>query len=56
MRYQEFSFYLKNRIFIARSKDTIFIFHVWRYWCRHGYLKLNKKVLFYLETSSVPIK
>ena len=28
---------LKNHIFIARSKDTIFIFHVWGYWCRHGY-------------------
>ena len=23
--------------FIARSEDTIFIFHVWGYWCRHGY-------------------
>ena len=28
---------LKNHIFIARSKDTIFIFHVCGYWCRHGY-------------------
>ena len=25
----------KNHIFIVRSEDTIFIFHV--YWCRHGY-------------------
>ena len=23
------SFYLKNRIFIASSEDTIFIFHMW---------------------------
>ena len=23
----------KNHIFIARSEDTIFIFHVWGYWC-----------------------
>ena len=28
---------LKNRIFIERSEDTIFIFHVWGYWCRHDY-------------------
>ena len=28
---------LKNHIFIACSEDTIFIFHVWGYWCRHGY-------------------
>ena len=28
---------LKNHIFIMRSEDTIFIFHVWRCWCRHGY-------------------
>ena len=28
---------LKNHIFIARSEDTIFVFDVWRYWCRHGY-------------------
>ena len=28
---------LKYHIFIARSEDTIFIFHVWGYWCRHGY-------------------
>ena len=28
---------LKNHVFIARSEDTIFIFHVWEYWCRHGY-------------------
>ena len=28
---------IKNHIFIARSEDTIFIFHVWGYWCRHGY-------------------
>ena len=28
---------LKNHIFIARSEDTIFIFHVWGYCCRHGY-------------------
>ena len=28
---------LKNHIFIARSEDTIFIFHVWGYWCDHGY-------------------
>ena len=28
---------LKNHIFIARSEDTIFIFHVWGYRCRHGY-------------------
>ena len=27
---------LKNNIFIARSEDTIFIFHLWGYWCRHG--------------------
>ena len=26
---------LKNHIFIARSEDTIFIFHVCVYWCRH---------------------
>ena len=23
---------LKNHIFIARSEDTIFVFHVWGYW------------------------
>ena len=28
---------LKNHIFTARSEDTIFIFHVWGYWCGHGY-------------------
>ena len=28
---------IKNHIFIARSEDTIFIFYVWGYWCRHGY-------------------
>ena len=28
---------LKNHIFIARNEDTIFIFHVWGYWRRHGY-------------------
>ena len=28
---------LKNYTFIVRSEDTIFIFHVWRYLCRHGY-------------------
>ena len=28
---------LKNYIFISRSEDTIFIFHEWGYWCRHGY-------------------
>ena len=28
---------LKNHIFISRSEDIIFIFHVWGYWCRHGY-------------------
>ena len=28
---------LKNHMFIARSERTIFIFHVWGYWCRHGY-------------------
>ena len=34
MKFQDFSFYEKNHIFIARSEDTIFIFHVWGYWCR----------------------
>ena len=42
---------LKNHIFTARSEDTIFIFHVWGYWCGHGYQhnypiavsKMNKK-------------
>ena len=33
----EFFLLIKNHIFIARSEDTIFIFHVWGYWCRHGY-------------------
>ena len=28
---------LKSHIFTARSEDTIFIFHVWGYWCGHGY-------------------
>ena len=28
---------LINHIFITRSEDTIFIFHVWGYWCCHGY-------------------
>ena len=28
---------LKNHIFIARSEDTIFNFHVWGSWCRSGY-------------------
>ena len=28
---------LKNHIFIARSEDTIFNFHVWGSWCRRGY-------------------
>ena len=28
---------LKNYIFIVRIEDTIFIFHAWGYWCRHGY-------------------
>ena len=28
---------LKNHIFTARSEDTIFIFHVWAYWCGLGY-------------------
>ena len=27
----------KTHIFIARSEDTVFIFHVWAYWCHHGY-------------------
>ena len=27
----------KNHIFIALSEDTIFIFDVRGYWCRHGY-------------------
>ena len=27
----------KNHIFTARSEDTIFIFHVWGYWCGHSY-------------------
>ena len=36
----EFFLLLKNYIFIAcreDTEDTIFIFHVWGYWCRHGY-------------------
>ena len=28
---------LKNHIFTTRSEDTIFIFHMWGYWCGHGY-------------------
>ena len=28
---------LKNHIFIAHSEDTIFIFRMLGYWCRHGY-------------------
>ena len=28
---------LKNHIFTARSEDTMFIFHVWGYWCGQGY-------------------
>ena len=28
---------LKSHIFTARSKNAIFIFLVWGYWCRHGY-------------------
>ena len=32
---------LKNHIFIARCEDTIFIFHVWGYWCRHVVLKVS---------------
>ena len=28
---------LKNYLFTVRSEDTIFIFHVWGYWCGHGY-------------------
>ena len=27
----------KHIFFIARSEDMIFIFHMWGYWCRHGY-------------------
>ena len=37
MKYQDFSSDEKNHIFIARSEDIIFIFHVGGYWCRHGY-------------------
>ena len=38
MKYKDISFnLLKTHIFTARSEDTIFIFHVWGYWCRHGY-------------------
>ena len=28
---------LKYHVFITGSEDTIFIFHVWGHWCRHGY-------------------
>ena len=28
---------LKNHIFTAHSEDTIYIFHMWGYWCGHGY-------------------
>ena len=28
---------LKNRIFMARSEHTIFIFHMWGNWCCHSY-------------------
>ena len=28
---------LKSHFFTARSEDIIFLFHMWRYWCRHGY-------------------
>ena len=31
-----FSLLLKNHIFTARGEDTIIIFHMWGYWCRHG--------------------
>ena len=34
-----FSLLRKNHIFIVRNEDTIFIFHVWGYWCRHVYYK-----------------
>ena len=34
---QGFLLWLKNYIFTARCEDTIFIFHVWGYWCHHGY-------------------
>ena len=38
MKYQDFQvpFTKKNHIFIARSEDTIFIFHMWGKWFRHG--------------------
>ena len=32
-----FSLLLENHIFITCSEDTTFIFHVWGYWCRHGF-------------------
>jgi len=32
-----FLFLLKNHIFTVRSEDTIFIFHMWGYWCGLGY-------------------
>ena len=31
-----FSLLLKHHIFIAGGEHTIFIFHVWGYWCRHS--------------------
>ena len=34
---QDFFLLLKDHIFIACSEDTIFIFHMRGYWCRHGY-------------------
>ena len=32
---------IKNHTFTAHSEDTIFIFHVWGYWCGHGYQHNN---------------
>ena len=33
---------LKNHIFIVRGEDTIFIFYVRGYWCRHGYNMISQ--------------
>ena len=30
-------FYLLLKIISSSREDTVFIFHVWGYWCRHGY-------------------
>ena len=58
-----FFLFPKNHIFIARSEDTIFIFHVWGFGVamvtnmisQLHEIKKVKKVAFYVGISSVSI-